>query len=320
LLCAGTVLAQPAGWSSVTQLTVTENSGAALTDYPVLVTIDTASLIAGGLMRVDAGDLRFGSDSGGVTLLNHWVDSGVNTASTTVFVRVPSLPANGEVIIYMFYGNPAATDASALSTFDGPYSATNQVTGGSTNTVSNSQRGFRFSPNVPILVTRFGKNEPTGTTRYVTMFDVATQAIVHQQQVTGAAGTYSYQDITPPPPFWLTAGDEYILEIFQGVGDGYYFQTSSQINSYLTYYDMRYCNGCTENTFPTSALGNYHYGYPDLEFWARQTVDPAPTVEQLQLGSIPTLDAWGRAAFVTVLGLVALLMMTRRRRSSASTG
>ncbi|MEM5832485.1 MAG: hypothetical protein QXT38_04240, partial [Candidatus Aenigmatarchaeota archaeon] len=35
------------------------NSGSALTDYQVLVTLDTASLISSGKMRSDCGDIRF---------------------------------------------------------------------------------------------------------------------------------------------------------------------------------------------------------------------------------------------------------------------
>ena len=49
------------------------------------------------------------------------------------------------------------------------------------------------------------------------------------------------------------------------------------MNPLLTYYDMRYCNGCTQNTFPTSSLGGMHYGYSDFEFATRQQVSPEPT-------------------------------------------
>ena len=46
----------------------TQNSNT-LTDYQVLVTVDTASLISVGKMRSDCGDIRF-TDEDGVTLLN----------------------------------------------------------------------------------------------------------------------------------------------------------------------------------------------------------------------------------------------------------
>jgi hypothetical protein len=90
--------------------TTISNSGSALTDYQVLGTIDTASLISLGKMRTDCGDIRF-TDSDGATLLNYWVESGCNTASTKVWVKVPSIPA-GSKTIYVYYGNPSAASAS----------------------------------------------------------------------------------------------------------------------------------------------------------------------------------------------------------------
>ena len=44
---------------------------------------------------------------------------------------------------------------------------------------------------------------------------------------------------------------------------------------------MRYCNSCTQNTFPTSILTSYHYGNPDLMFYYKQNVTPAPTARIL---------------------------------------
>src|SRR5258705_3886136 len=68
-----------------------------------------------------------------------------------------------------------------------------------------------------------------------------------------------------------------MLELYQGATDGYYYQSSSQIGQHLVYYDMRYCNGCTENTFPTNVLTNYHYGLPDFWYYTKSNVTLAPT-------------------------------------------
>ena len=62
----------------------------------------------------------------------------------------------------------------------------------SIGTRSNSQRGFSFSPNENILMTALGKREPNGTLRTVTLWYNATQSIVAQTQVAGAAGVYGY--------------------------------------------------------------------------------------------------------------------------------
>jgi len=91
----------------------TQNSNT-LTDYQVLVVVDTASLIAQGKMRSDCGDIRF-TDEDGVTQLNYWIESGCNTTSTRIWVRVPSIPGTSTKTIYMYYGNPAESSASSGS-------------------------------------------------------------------------------------------------------------------------------------------------------------------------------------------------------------
>jgi len=98
------------GWSYRKPITIS-NSGPALTDYQVLVTLDTASLINAGKMRSDCGDIRF-TDSDGTTLLSYWIESGINTANTRIWVKVPSIPGSATKTIYVYYGNPNATSAS----------------------------------------------------------------------------------------------------------------------------------------------------------------------------------------------------------------
>jgi len=86
------------------------NSGSALTDYQVLVTLDTASLISAKKLQSDCDDLRF-TDSDEKTLLNYWLESGCNINSTKIWVRVPSIPT-GKKTIYLYYDNPLANSMS----------------------------------------------------------------------------------------------------------------------------------------------------------------------------------------------------------------
>jgi len=87
-----------------------------LTEYQVLVTLDTASLISAGKMNTDCSDARF-TDAGG-SLINYWLESGCNSANTKLWVKVPSIPASLTKIIYVYYGNPSATTQSnSTSTF-----------------------------------------------------------------------------------------------------------------------------------------------------------------------------------------------------------
>ena len=265
---------QPAGWQHMMPITVMENSGSPLYNYQLALTINTQVLIGAGQMDANGNDIRFKSNCLGANL-NYWIESGINTASTLIWVRIDTLPAGSAKNIFMFYGNPSASAVSSLATFNGPNSATDSVSITNAGGVGNSQRGFRFAPTEDILVSSFGKNEPTGTTRYVTLFNYNTQAIVSQTQVSGPIGVYSYASI--PSPVWLMQGTQYVLELFQGASDGYYYQSSSQIGQHLVYYDMRFCNSCTQNTFPTSVLTNYHYGLPDLWYYTKSNVTPAPT-------------------------------------------
>jgi hypothetical protein len=89
----------------------TQNSSA-LTDYQVLVTVNTKELIDAGRMQSNGNDIRF-TDSDGSTNLYYWIESGINTVSTRIWVKVPSIPASSTKTIYMYYGNPSASSASS---------------------------------------------------------------------------------------------------------------------------------------------------------------------------------------------------------------
>jgi len=265
-------------WQYFSPVDITETSGTTLTDYQVLITINTQTLIAAGKLKPDGSDLRFAEDQDGNSLLGYYIESGLNTASTRIWVKVNSLPANAVSTIYMFYGNPAASAMSSLSIFDGPHSATDSVTVGSTNSVvSNSQRGFRFSVNQSMLVGQFGKNTMNNTPRYITLFDAATQQILKQQVITGPTGVYSYQNLNEG--LWLEPGNDYVLNMFQAQGDGYYFGASSQSGEHINYLTMQFCNNCTQNTFPTGVLSNYHYGLPDFHYYLRAMASSEPGID-----------------------------------------
>ncbi|MDH4473303.1 MAG: DUF2341 domain-containing protein [Fluviicola sp.] len=288
LFCAFQLTAQMPGWSYIQPILVTENSGALVTDYQLQLTVNTQDMITAGHLLADGSDLRFTKDCGGTLLFSYWIESGINTPTTKVWVKIDTLQANANRVIYMQYGNALATAVSQIAgTFIGPHSSTDSVASGGAGGATTSQRGFRFAPTQDLLFSHIGKREPNGTTRYVTLFDFATQAILSQGQVSGPAAQFSYASV--PNPIWLTSGTQYILELYQGASDGYYFGTSSQIGQHLTYLDMRYCNSCTQNTFPTNTLTNYHYGTPDFWYFTKNTITPAPTYSLTYTGVSATL-------------------------------
>lgn len=101
-----------------TDIEISEQASIALSNYQVDLTINTADLVTQGKMNANGSDLRFYSDSCLTTTLNHWVESGINTPTTIVWVLVPSIPANTVTTIYMGYGDPlAAITSNFAATF-----------------------------------------------------------------------------------------------------------------------------------------------------------------------------------------------------------
>ncbi|MDQ3112398.1 MAG: DUF2341 domain-containing protein, partial [Bacteroidota bacterium] len=270
--------AQPAGWNFSAPYQIVNNVATTVTNYQAKLTINTQSLVSAGVMLASGNDIRFGKDCAGNTLYNYWIESGMNTATTTIWVKIDSLMPSATRTFYMFYGNASATTVSAIpGVFNGPMSATDSTANTSLSGSANAQRGFRFAPTEDILVTAFGKSEPSSNPRYVTLFNFSTQAILSQQQVSGPSAQWSYQNIASP--LWMTQSTQYLLEIFFPAGDdAYYFGASPTVGQHIQYFDMRYCNGCTQNTFPTNSLGGMLYGYVDMWYWTKNNVSPAPTI------------------------------------------
>ena len=101
-------------WGWRTGVTVAELSGTDLTEYSVQVTVDTASMIAAGRLEADGRDLRFVDPVTGIEL-GHWIESGMDSASTLVWVKVPLVTASSSADLWMYHGNPAATGSSNRS-------------------------------------------------------------------------------------------------------------------------------------------------------------------------------------------------------------
>ncbi len=95
-------------WGYRKPITISNNTASALTNFQVSVAV---TFVAS--MNIDFSDLRF-TASDGTTLLNSWLEAKTNSASATVWVKIPSIPASDSATIYMYYGNGNATDASNI--------------------------------------------------------------------------------------------------------------------------------------------------------------------------------------------------------------
>lgn len=248
-------------------VTFTNNTGTSYYNHQSMFHFFTSTFIGANMMRPDGGDIRMYRNAGLTIPMDYYIEGYLNTDSTRIWVKLDTLPANSSVTIYINFGNLAATPMSTLSIFDGPHSSTDSISGGSTTNLGDAVRSFRFTANQNLLVTNFGKNEPSGGQRYLTLWNYNTQQIIKQTQVDGPPATWSYD--TLDQAIWLQGGSMYLMSIFIPTGAQYSWQVSSQIGQHLTYHDMRYCNSCTQNTFPTTVLTGYQYGYSDFLYYTR---------------------------------------------------
>jgi hypothetical protein len=92
-------------WNYRKAIIIDNNSGAqALTDYALLVSLDTESLIAAGKMNPHGGDIRF-IDANDSNELDFWIEADINTPNTRIWVEVPNIADYSSKIIYMYYGS-----------------------------------------------------------------------------------------------------------------------------------------------------------------------------------------------------------------------
>lgn len=103
-------------WNYSSTLYVQENSGKDLSGYQVKILLDSSNF---NFSEADpqGKDIRF--ESGGKQL-SYWIESWDQAAGVaSVWVKSPSIKANGQSEIKMYYGNPLAEDVSdGTSTFE----------------------------------------------------------------------------------------------------------------------------------------------------------------------------------------------------------
>jgi len=97
------------------QVTVTEQSGNDLTDYQVLIELNSSNFDFSHANE-DGSDIRFYD---GNNLYPYWIEKWDSAnQEAKIWVKVPNILANGTTFFYMYYGNPDITSASDInSTF-----------------------------------------------------------------------------------------------------------------------------------------------------------------------------------------------------------
>jgi len=97
-------------WHYRKSISITSGSSAG-TDFQVKINdYNTSTDISAGKMQSDCGDIRFTSSAG--IELPYWIETGCNTSTTDIWVKIDNIPSSGGITIYMYYGNPSAENGS----------------------------------------------------------------------------------------------------------------------------------------------------------------------------------------------------------------
>ena len=100
-------------WAYRQTLTISHNGTTTLTDFQVNFTLDTLTLASSSKMKTDCSDLRFTTIDG--QPVNYWIEEnnpGCNKATTSVWIKVPTVYQSASTTVYMYYGNrPSASRA-----------------------------------------------------------------------------------------------------------------------------------------------------------------------------------------------------------------
>jgi len=92
------------------KITITEQSGNNLSDYQVRIDLDATNFDFSHFLN-EGNDLRF--TDANRNLLPYWVEKmDIAAEKATIWVKVPTIPANSSVSIYMYYGNSEVGSAS----------------------------------------------------------------------------------------------------------------------------------------------------------------------------------------------------------------
>ena len=110
---AGALFAQGCfpGWNYHCAVTIDNSTNStALVDYQVKILLNTGALVAQSKLNSDGSDLRFSEQN--CTPLHFYMDSAATSTQNVIWVKVPLVPANGSLVIDMYYGNTGASSAA----------------------------------------------------------------------------------------------------------------------------------------------------------------------------------------------------------------
>ncbi|MBW7944186.1 DUF2341 domain-containing protein [Patescibacteria group bacterium] len=157
-------------WAYRRPITIANSTGTTLTNYPILITMDTTSLINAGKMNGDCSDLRF---SDGSSKLSYWLQEGqLSCIATTksVWIKVPTIPPSGTTI-YAYYGSPGADGESNGSNV---FEFFDDFNGAALDTTKWTATGANSITNGSLIITTGAvySNSPVASTTQNRMFEM----------------------------------------------------------------------------------------------------------------------------------------------------
>jgi len=143
------------------------------------------------------------------------------------------------------------------------------------NNFSGNARGWEFTAGAAnINVSQLGIAPASNGSYTLSLWDVASESVLAQTTLAGVVGgSWNWADLSSSVA--LTAGQDYlVMGIGNDVDQSYYFASGLASSWYPTgdinYVDLKYCNGCTADTYPTMTLGGYQYGVVDIGYTVGQ--------------------------------------------------
>jgi hypothetical protein len=305
--------------STFTTIGSQQTTGPSLTNFPVLVSCTCTYLKTGangGQIQKTATlngqtvpvDLIFTSDAAGQTLLNWEVASyNASTGAIEVWVKIPTLSATADTVIYMWYNNAniAATYlGSATSAWDANYQAIYHLPDGTTlsanDSTSNANNGTNHSGTAATGQID-GAISLNGTSQYASVADAASlrlsnftlSAWVNFSSVTASYNTILEKSSNGTTDNYYMLYHSSTLECgFTTGGSTFHSHTSAWTPTAGTWYHVvctydgahmiTYVNGvstsASETNTPNTSAGGLDLGastYNNNNNWFRGSIDEA---------------------------------------------
>lgn len=142
------------GWQYTMPVYITNSSSVNLDSFQVSFYANTAALVTAGHMRADGADIRFVDNPACCNVIPYFIDSGMNSTTTKIWVKLKHIAAGATDTITMVYGNASATPGqnpdAVFDFWEGFDSSTTKFTnicndGSGTLTVAGGQGTFSWS-------------------------------------------------------------------------------------------------------------------------------------------------------------------------------